>query len=212
MRQVSVPGSVAADPGAFGIGQLRCLRVSHWIATVLHHPRASRSSAWQAGSRCRWPPRGVPSGRNRRACAPMRPRRHEPPRGRRRQIRWARVHQRLRRHLSACEKPACGLGVGRRSLNLGPAGHYPRRGIIHEPPEPVVELWKGSCLRRRGRLFDGHSAASWIVEGGPSVPFCTRPWTITRVSSSNAHECMAVAHQPQPPNSYGSQSRRCCVA
>ena len=169
MRQVSVPGSLAADPGAFGIGQRRRLGVSHWIATELHRPRASRSSARQAGPRSRWPPRGVPSGWNRRACAPMRPRRHEPPRWRRRQIRRERVDERLRRHLSAGEKLACGLDVSRRSLNLGPAGPYPRRGFIQEPREPLVELWKGrtrcralrfgcllACLRRRGRLLDGH--------------------------------------------------------
>ena len=51
---------------------------------------------------------------------------------------------RLPAQLPVGEKPACGLDVGRRSLNLGPAGAYSRRGIVEEPPEPRVELWQRS--------------------------------------------------------------------
>ena len=71
--------------------------------------------------------------------------------------------------LSVGEKPACGLDVRRRSLNLGPAGPYSRRGIVEESPEPRVELRQRSiryrafrrdivlaCLRRRQRWFEGH--------------------------------------------------------
>ena len=71
--------------------------------------------------------------------------------------------------LSVGEKPACSLDVGRRSLNLGPAGPYSRRGIVEQSPEPRVELWQRSlrcltfcrdlvlaCWRRRQKWFDGH--------------------------------------------------------
>jgi len=76
---------------------------------------------------------------------------------------------RLPAQLSVGEKPTCGLDVSRRSLNLGPAGPYSRRGIVEESPEPRVELWQRgircrafrpdivlACLRRRQRWFDGH--------------------------------------------------------
>jgi hypothetical protein len=205
MRQLSVPGSVAADPGAFRIGQRRRLRVSHRIAAERHRSRASRSSARQAGSRSRGPPRGVPSGWNRCARAPMRPRRHEPPRWRRRQIRRELVDERLRTHVSAGEKPACGLDIGRRSLNLGPAGPYPRRGIIQEPPEPVVELWKGStrcralwlacllaCLRRRGRLFGGHYHCMLDRRGRSVCAILHTSLDDHGYPSFNAYECIAV--------------------
>jgi hypothetical protein len=80
---------------------------------------------------------------------------------------------RLPAQLSVGEKPACGLDVGRRSLNLGPAGPYSRRGIVEESPEPRVELRQRSircrafrgdivlaCLRRRQRWFEGHHQGS----------------------------------------------------
>ena len=75
--------------------------------------------------------------------------------------------------LSVGEKPACGLDVRRRSLNLGPAGPYSRRGIVEESPEPRVELWQRGIrcrafrrdivlagLRRRQRWFVRHRQGS----------------------------------------------------